>query len=214
MRDLAVPMASRAFACLKHFLRQPTKTADPYLLMEDLPSWIVKASVYIQPNGTAVISFTARSKDGLPYQQPVLMTAHGFARLRMHTVLGATAFIDHTDETPYFKIFGNKPSSAGIMFARLIAGAGEGEIVRYANGNTLDLRSENLIVQAGSSKRDAADVFGETLLYAHALKGTNGSNGLDLPAHLTLDYEKLKYWLRFAEEADDNEHGREIQWLN
>lgn len=40
-----------------------------------------------------------------------------------------------------------------VQVARLVTGAQPGEVVRYANGDTLDLRADNLRVMRGMSKR-------------------------------------------------------------
>jgi len=47
-------------------------------------------------------------------------------------------------------------TATNVQVARLIVGAGPGTVVRYLNGNPLDLRRENLTWQRGQSKRDDA----------------------------------------------------------
>ncbi len=50
-----------------------------------------------------------------------------------------------------------QPKGTLLLIARLILGAGPGTVVRYANGNPLDLRFTNLAWRKGKSKRtDAA----------------------------------------------------------
>lgn len=40
-----------------------------------------------------------------------------------------------------------------VQIARLATGAGRGTVIRYANGNSLDLRASNLTRRRGSAKR-------------------------------------------------------------
>jgi hypothetical protein len=45
-----------------------------------------------------------------------------------------------------------------VAVARIIIGAGEGQAVGYANGNPLDLRSSNLVIDIGKGLRKELDL--------------------------------------------------------
>jgi hypothetical protein len=46
-----------------------------------------------------------------------------------------------------------RSQNAAVMPARIISGARPKSVVRYVNGDTLDLRPENLVLHRGKSKR-------------------------------------------------------------
>ena len=53
----------------------------------------------------------------------------------------------------YVKAHSGAASGGLVMVARVIMGAGPGEIVSYRSGDRLDLRRRNLIVERGKAKR-------------------------------------------------------------
>jgi hypothetical protein len=55
-----------------------------------------------------------------------------------------------------------------ITIARIIAGAGRGEIVGWINGDRLDLRAENLVLSGGAARRNDAWIAREkTIPHGH-----------------------------------------------
>jgi len=60
----------------------------------------------------------------------------------------------------YARIHFNKTR---LMPARIIAGAGPRSVVRYVNGDPLDLRPENIVLRKGAAKRDDAVIVADSV---------------------------------------------------
>jgi hypothetical protein len=58
-----------------------------------------------------------------------------------------------------------RTAAAGTMLtpARIIAGARGRSVVRYVNGDPLDLRPENIILRKGMAKRADADIVADSV---------------------------------------------------
>ncbi|HZP75847.1 MAG TPA: hypothetical protein VFB45_06885 [Pseudolabrys sp.] len=202
IREKAKPLSNKGFACLVLYVRQPVDASDPELLLVDLPSWIHKAHISERlEGGRSVVSLVLRDKLGEVVEQAVRLQESAFAELLIRTCLGETAFIDWADGKPYLKVFGSRPSAAGIVFARILGRAADGDVVTYLNGDTLDLRAANLMLKRGPSRRNAVDVLAETLYRAS-----------EIPDRLGINRDEFKALVFAAEDRFDGLHGLEIAW--
>lgn len=86
--------------------------------------------------------------------------ADDFDRLAMMG-LSRTWFFNHSGGG-YWYVKAHAPSASGslVSVARLILEMGPKEVVRYLNGDHLDLRRENLGVRSGWAKRTDAEICG------------------------------------------------------
>jgi len=66
-------------------------------------------------------------------------------------------YVQSRNPVPYPMRKGRQDSCQ--MVARLVVQAGQGERIRYHDGNTLNLRSDNLRLSEGYARRDSADIL-------------------------------------------------------
>jgi hypothetical protein len=87
-------------------------------------------------------------------QYHATVTARDYQTIREAGATGAWYLNGNGSGGAYVRIHFNRTR---LMPARIIAGAGPRSVVRYINGDSLDLRPENIVLQRGASKK--ADAF-------------------------------------------------------
>ena len=155
-----------ALAGLRQFLLQPRPVQTRQLLLLSEVGGISGAAVEGEAGGLPVIEFNLEDKDGKALRWRCNPAA--YAMLLLIVVCGQSVFVDATDERRYLKVFGKKTRSAGTVFSRLIAGAEEEEVYRYADGDQFNLTCAN-IVYSGRNQRTAngsVENYGEILISA------------------------------------------------
>ncbi|WP_440982394.1 hypothetical protein [Shinella sumterensis] len=93
-------------------------------------------------------------------RQYATTTVHGYKTVREAGAIGAWYLNGNGHGGSYVR------SHAGgtlIMPARIIAGAKARSVVRYVNGDPLDLRPENIVLQRGAAKRVDAVIVADSV---------------------------------------------------
>lgn len=94
-----------------------------------------------------------------------IVDQHSYAALRSAGITGPWFLNGNGTGKSYVRIAVRVKGSATLLLvARLIIGARPGTVVRYANGNPLDLRFLNLAWRSGTSKRTDSDVLADAVL--------------------------------------------------
>lgn len=91
---------------------------------------------------------------------------HTFATLRSQGLTSPWFLNENGTGRSYVRIavpVEGRRSGTNLLLARLIIGAGPGTVVRYANGNPLDLRFVNLAWRKGKSGRTDTDTLAASL---------------------------------------------------
>lgn len=152
-----------ALAGLRQFLLQPRSAQTlPLLLLAEVGG-ITGVTIEEAVAGLPVIAFDLENKGRLFRCR---CNPAAYAMLLLIVVCGQSVFVDADDDRRYVKVFGKKNRSAGTVFSRLIAGAEEEEVYRYADRDQLNLTCAN-IVYAGRNRRTANDTvenYGEILI--------------------------------------------------
>lgn len=87
-------------------------------------------------------------------------TVQGYRAVQDAGATGAWCLNDNGSGNSYVRC-----NAAGtlLMPARIIAGAKARSVIRYVNGDPLDLRPENIVLRKGASKRADADIVADSV---------------------------------------------------
>ncbi len=88
------------------------------------------------------------------------VTVRGYQAVQDAGATGAWCLNGNGHGTSYVRT-----AAAGTMLmpARIIAGAKARSVVRYVNGDPLDLRPENIVLRKGAAKRADADIVADSV---------------------------------------------------
>lgn len=122
------------------------------------------SAIRTEPGGAApsVVTFNLEDR-GHTRPLKIRCNASAFAALILTIVFGQSAFINYASGRPYLKVCGKMVTSAGIVFARILAGLEEGEICAYKDRDTRNISYPNLTCIRGSAKRGTVEWYSEVL---------------------------------------------------
>ncbi|MFT4160913.1 hypothetical protein [Shinella sp.] len=89
-----------------------------------------------------------------------IVTVRGYQAVQDAGATGAWRLNSNGHGGAYVRTFA---AGTVLMPARIIAGAGPRSVVRYVNGDPLDLRPENIVLRKGAAKRADADIVADSV---------------------------------------------------